>query len=147
MPTFNYYECKICYQKTLDSEKTQKVKESYLVNAISFSEAETRIIKEMSPFITGEFQVTDIKISRYSEIFHSQETDADKYFKAKLVFVVLDEKSGKEKKTSTQVLVQAVSLEKAMEGIKEGMKGSMMDYAVATIQETPIMDVYHYSAE
>jgi len=147
MSTFNWYECKISYEKLVDSEKSQKVKETYLVNAITFTEAEARIIAEMTPFMTGEFKVTDIRISGYNEIFPNDAEEADKYFKAKLVFITLDEKSGKEKKTTSSILVQAGTLEKAVEGIKEGMKGSMMDYQIASVAETAIMDVFPFKAD
>src|SRR3712207_3071055 len=88
----------------------KKVTEPYLVDALSFTEAEARIIEEMTPFITGEFTVSDIKRANYSELFASDEESADRWFKCKLIFITLDEKSGAEKKTSTQVLVQAADL-------------------------------------
>ena len=114
---------------------------------MSFTEAEARIIEEMTPFISGEFTVSDIKRANYSELFPSEEEAADRWFKCKLVFITLDEKSGAEKKTSTQVLVQAADLRDAVKKLDEGMKGTMADYQIASVAETAIMDVYPYSAE
>lgn len=125
----------------------KKVNEPYLVDALSFTEAEARIIEEISPFVTGEFTVSDIKRANYSELFPSEEEAADKWFKCKLVFIMLDEKSGAEKKTSTQVLVQAADLRDAVKKLDEGMKGTMADYQIAMVSETPIMDVYPFHAE
>ncbi len=102
-----WFECKIRYEKTMDNGMNKKVTEPYLVDALSFTEAEARIIEEMTPFISGEFTVSDIKRANYSELFPCEEDSADRWFKCKLVFITLDEKSGAEKKTSTQVLVQA----------------------------------------
>ena len=143
----NWFECKIRYEKTMENGMNKKVTEPYLVDALSFTEAEARIIEEMTPFISGEFTVSDIKRTNYSELFPSEEEAADRWFKCKLVFITLDEKSGAEKKTSTQVLVQAADLRDAVKKLDEGMKGTMADYQIASVAETAIMDVYPYSAE
>ena len=95
---------------------------------------------------TGEFTVSDIKRANYSELFPSDEESADRWFKCKLIFITLDEKSGAEKKTSTQVLVQAADLRDAVKKLDEGMKGTMADYQIGMVSETPLMDVYPYSA-
>ena len=139
-----WFECKIKYDKTMENGLVKKVTEPYMVDALNFTEAERRIIEEMSPFMTGEFQVADIKRAHYAEFFETMEESADRWFKAKLVFVTLDEKSGKERKTSQNVLIQAADLRGAIARLDEGMKGSMMDYVIASVAETPIMDVYHY---
>ena len=128
----------------MENGLVKKVTEPYMVDALNFTEAERRIIEEMSPFMTGEFQVADIKRAHYAEFFETMEESADRWFKAKLVFVTLDEKSGKERKTSQNVLIQAADLRGAIARLDEGMKGSMMDYVIASVAETPIMDVYHY---
>lgn len=143
----NWFECKIKYDKTLENGLTKPVTEPYLVDALSFTEAEARIIEEMTPYLSGEFNVSDIKRAKYSELFFAEDTSADRWFKCKLTFITLDEKSGAEKKTSTNVLVQASDLRDAVKKLDEGMKGSMADYLISSIAETAIMDVYPYSAE
>ena len=147
MAMHTWFECKIRYEKTMPNGMNKKVTEPYLVDALSFTEAEARIIEEMIPFITGEFTVSDIKRANYSELFTSEEESADRWFKCKLVFITLDEKSGAEKRSSTQVLVQAADLRDAVKKLDEGMKGTMADYQIASVSETAIMDVYPYSAE
>ena len=143
----NWFECKIKYDKTLENGLTKPVTEPYLVDALSFTEAEARIIEEMTPYLSGEFTVSDIKRAKYSELFFAEDTSADRWFKCKLTFITLDEKSGAEKKTSTNVLVQASDFRDAVKKLDEGMKGSMADYIISSIAETAIMDVYPYSAE
>lgn len=129
----------------MENGLVKKVNEPYLVDALNFTEAERRIIEEITPFMTGEFEVSDIKRARYAELFEAPGDDsADRYFRAKLVFITLDEKSGKEKKTSQNVLVQAGDLRDSIKRLDEGMKGSMMDYTIASVTETPLMDVFHY---
>lgn len=125
----------------------KKVTEPYLFDALSFTESEGKCIEEMTPFISGEFTVSDIRRANYSEIFFSDEESADRWFKCKLIFITLDEKSGVEKKTSTQVLVQAADLRDAVKKLDEGMKGTMADYQIASVSETAIMDVYPYKAK
>ena len=147
MAMHNWFECKIRYEKTLENGMNKKVTEPYLVDALSFTEAESRIIEEMTPFISGEFTVSDIKRANYSELFSSDEEKADRWFKCKLYFITLDEKSGAEKKTATQVLVQAADLRDAVKKLDKGMEGTMADYSIASVTETAIMDVYPYKAE
>ena len=147
MAMHTWFECKIRYEKTMENGMVKKANEPYLVDALSFTEAEARIIEEITPFVTGEFTVSDIKRANYSELFPSEEEAADKWFKCKLIFIMLDEKSGAEKKSSTQVLVQAADLRDAVKKLDEGMKGTMADYQIGMVTETPIMDVYPFHAE
>lgn len=142
-----WFECKIRYEKVMPNGMQKKVTEPYLVDALSFTEAESRIIEEMMPFITGEFTVSDIKRANYSELFSSEEESADRWFKCKLIFITLDEKSGAEKRISTLVLVQASDLRDSVKKLDEGMKDTMADYQIASVSETAIMDVYPYSTE
>jgi len=140
-----WFECKIRYDKVMENGMNKKVTEPYLVDALSFTEAEARIIEEITPFISGEFTVSDIKRANYSELF--EDATGDRWFKCKLQFITLDEKSGAEKKISTYVLVQAGDLREAIKNLDEGMKGTMADYVIASVTETAIMDVYPYASE
>ena len=142
-----WFECKIKYERTMDNGVVKKVNEPYLVDALNFTEAERRIIEEVAPFMTGDFQVSDIKRVRFAEIFETTDESADRWFKAKLTFMTLDEKSGKEKKSSHNVLIQSSDLRDAVERLDEGMKGSMMDYIISSMTETMLMDVYHYKTD
>ncbi len=143
----NWMECKIRYEKVMENGMNKKVTEPYLVDALSFTEAEARIIEEMTPFISGEFTVSDIKRANYSELFPSEEEEADRWYKVKLVFITLDEKSGAEKKVSSYVLVQAANTDDAVKKLHEGMKSTMADYVIASVTETAIMDVFVYNAK
>ena len=143
----NWFECKIRYEKVMENGMNKKVTEPYLVDALSFTEAESRIIEEITPYISGKFTVSDIKRANYSELFSCEEDAADRWFKCKLYFITVDEKSGAEKKTATNVLVQAADLRDSIKKLDEGMKGTMSDYVIASVAETAIMDVYPYSAE
>lgn len=147
MAMHTWFECKIRYEKTMDNGLVKKVTEPYLVDALSFTEAEARIIEEIQPFISGEFAISDIRRANYSELFPSEEEAADRWFSCRLEFITLDEKSGAEKKTKTTVLVQAADLRDAMKKLDEGMKGTMADYNAVCIKETGLMDVYPYSAK
>lgn len=138
----NWFLCKVSYEKILENGMQKKVTEPYLVDALSFTEAEARIIEEMSPFITGEFTVSAVGRSKLSEVFFNE--DGDRYYKAKIYFITLDEKSSIEKKTAAQILVQASNLKEAITVLEKGMKGTLADYTIASIAETQIMDVYPF---
>ena len=139
------YECGIRYERTMENGMTKKVTELYLVDALSFAEAEGRITKEMEPYISGDFDVVTIKRTNYSEIVENDSDSADKWFKAKLMFVTLAEKSGKEKKQAVHFIVKATDINDAHTRVVEHMKGSVMDYEIATLDETKIMDLFNAS--
>ena len=143
----NWFLCKISSEKTMENGMNKKVAEPYLVDAISHTEAEARIIKEMEPYISGEFTVAGIVPAKYSELFFAEDTAADRWFKCRLAFLTLDEKSGTEKRTYTNVCVQASDLRDAVKKLDENMKGTMADYIIVSVAETPIMDVYPYEAD
>ena len=139
-----WFECKIRYEKVMEDGLQKKVNENYVVEALSFSEAETRITEEMSAYISGEFEVADIKKAVFKEVFFTDDNIADKWYKAKLQFITIDEKTEKEKRSTVTYLVQAGSMNGAMKNIDEVMGGTMIDYVVASVAETTIMDVYEY---
>ena len=141
----NWFECKIKYEKTAEEGKIVKVNENYLIDALSFTEAEARIIEEMRPFINGEFTVANIRRAKINEMFFNE--NGDKWYRAKVNFVTLDEEKGVERRTAVAMLIQATEIKEALNGLTEGMKGSMADYEVAAITETTIMDVFKYEAE
>ena len=141
----NWFECKVSYEKMMENGMQKKVTESYLVDALSFTEAEARIIKEVTPFVEGDFTVADIKRAKISEAFFNE--DGDKFYKFRVAFITLDEKSGAEKRTKVSMLVQAGNMEDAAKALSEGMKSTMADYIVCTQTETTLMDVFPFSAE
>ena len=140
-----WFECKIRYEKVMEDGLRKPVTENYVVDALSFSEAEERIIEEMSSYISGEFDVKDIKKAAYKEIFFSESDTADKWYKARLQFITLDEKTDKEKRSTVTYLVQAGSFNAAVKNIDEVMGGTMIDYIIASVAETTIMDVFEYT--
>lgn len=139
-----WFECKIRYEKTQEDGSLKKTTETYVVNALSFTEAEKRIMDEMSSYISGAFEVKTIKIANYKEIFFSDNGNDDKFYKAKLAFITIDEKTEKEKRSSVTYLVQANSLENARKNIGVAFAASMIDDEIKSVVETPIMDVYEY---
>ena len=143
--TANWFLCKIRYEKVMEDGLQKKVTELYVVDALSFTEAEERIIEEMSTYISGEFEVWEIDRAVYKEIFFSDDDMADKWYKAKLKFITIDEKTEKEKKTTVYYLVQAGSFEGAHRNIDEVMGGTMIDYIIDTVSETAIMDVFEHN--
>ena len=162
------YECSVRFGKMMQNGTVKKVTEVYLIDAITFSEAEARIIREITPYMSGEFDVVSIKRTKYSEIVYdkfnlassadaevqkmmgrnSQASNvADKWFKVKVNFVTIGEKTAAEKKTSVYYIVNAGSNAAAHETTVDFMKGTIADYEIASVVETSIMEVYVYSAD
>ncbi len=141
----NWFQVKATYEKMLENGMQKKVTESFLLDSLSFTEAETRAVEELKPYISGEFTIADIKRAKLSELFFND--NGDRFFKAKVLFITLDEKSGTEKKTAVQMLAQASSLREALQVVNKGMEGTLADYFIASLSETAIMDVFPYSEE
>ena len=136
----NYFQTNIRYEKTLETGTQAKVTESYLVSAMSFTEAEARTIEEMTPFIVGEFEVSAAKKMNISELFF--DANGDKWYIAKVMYITLNEKSGTEKSTVSRMLVQASDFQAAVKNLEDGMKGTMIDWEIHSIQESKIVDVF-----
>lgn len=140
-----WYECKVKYRKLDEASGMQKVKtEPFLVDAISYTEAESRITQEMSAYLSDsdELKITNIKVANYAEI-HPFE-NADRWFKSRVSLIAFDEESGKERKTNMYLLVQANDVKEAYDNTIRVMKDTMGDYTVPAISESPIMDVFPY---
>lgn len=135
-----WFECKVKYDKLAENGQQKTVTEPYLVDALSFTEAEARIIEEITPFISGEFKVTAVKRTNIAEIFWNEA--GDRWYKVKVNFITIDEKTAVEKKTANFIMVQAEDFKSAFENFMAGMKGTMSDFEIASITETLIMDVY-----
>ena len=136
----NWFECKVRYVRMLETGMQKAVNEPYLVDALSFTEAQSRITEEMAPFISGEFTVSAVKREKLSEVFYDE--TGDKWYKVKYNIITVDEKTAVEKKTSVTTLVQAANFQAALDNFMEGMKGTMADFEIASITETAIMDVF-----
>lgn len=136
----NWFECKVKYDKTMENGAIKSVNEPYLVDAMSFTEAEARMIEEINPFISGEFTISAVKRTKIAEIFWDD--SADKWYLVKVAFITIDEKTAVEKKSHQLILVAASDFQGAVDAFKEGMKDTMADYEIVSITETPLMDVF-----
>ena len=140
-----WFEGKVSYERQADSRGMKKVSESYLVDALSFTEAEKRIIKEVRPFVSvGELEVVNIRRARIAELFLNEEAEDDRYFRAKVNFITVDEKSGSEKKTSATMIVKSDSLPNAVTELKAQLDSQMASYEIAAVTDTQILDVFQY---
>lgn len=140
--TSPWFEVKFCYDKTSDNGVTKKTTETYVVEALSFTEAEKKIVEEMSHYVDGDYKIKAIAIPQYKEIWFSDNNSDDKFYKAKLQFITINETTNKEKKSNVFYLVQARSFDAAKKYIEDTMKGTMIDYDIASLKETAIMDVF-----
>lgn len=137
-----WIEVKVRYEKLTEKGVTVKVTEPFLVDALSCTEAEARIVEEVSPYFIGELNVLSVNKTKISEVFWN--ADGDKFYKVKVNYITIDEKTGAEKRTATYILVQASDFAGAFSNFKKGMQGSMADYEIEPIAETKIVDVYKY---
>ena len=128
------------FDKTMENGAIKRVTEPYLVDALSFTEAEARIIEEVTPFISGEFTVSAVKKSKVSEIFWDE--SGDRWYQVKAAFITINEKTGAEKRSKTVFLVRASDFKSAYDNFMQGLKGTMADFEIIGITETAIMDVF-----
>lgn len=142
-----WFECKVQYDKTQENGLIKSTKEAYLVDALSFTEAEETITKEIEPFMSGEFMVSDIKRARIAELFENEDLNADRWYKVKIGFISYDEKSEKEKIVTQTDIVQATNFKNALETLEKAMHGTLGDYKIISITETALMDVFRHKVE
>lgn len=136
-----YFTTTIKYNKTHENGVVKTVKEQYMFDCLSFVEAETRSIEELAPYMNGEFSIDAIKKTRIAELLNA-EGDADRWYKVKVAFITIDEKTATEKKTITTILVHADNFGDAYAKFMDGMKGTMADFEIVSIAETPIIDYF-----
>lgn len=129
------------FDKIMENGAVKKVTEPYLVDALSFTEAEARIIEEVTPFISGDFTVSAVKKCKISEVF--RDGSGDRWYLVKVAFITIDEKTAAEKRSVSQILVQANDFANAVENFNDGMKGTLADFEIVSVAETPIMDVFN----
>lgn len=142
-----WFECKVRYDKTMDNGLIKKTTETYLVDALSFTEAEKRFIEEIEPFMSGEYLVTDIKRAKIAELFESEDLNDDRWFKARVAYITLDEKTGAEKRTTHNYLIQAHDFHRALANLDEGMKGTMGEWVIVNMAETAIIDIFKFKVD
>lgn len=140
--TATFFEATVRYDRQTEVSTIKKVSELYVLTALSFSEAETRIIKEITPFVSGDFDVTKLSIAPYREVFFTDFVTDDRWFRAKLYFVAIDEKTAKEKRTAMNYLVQAADIESVRKNIEQLMPSTAIDYEISSIAETKVLDVF-----
>lgn len=137
-----WYECKVKYRKTHETGEKKLSTDTYLLDAVSFTEAEARLNEEMKALTEEEFRIMNIKVANFSEVHPFD--NADRWFKVKVALITIDERSGKEKKSNTYLLVQANDVKEAYENTTKAMADTMGDYAIPAINESPILDVFPY---
>ena len=140
-----YYEATVKYRKTDEQGVNKVVTESYIVSALSFSEAESNINEQMKIYVGEDFKVVNIKLTNYSEI--SAFEDVDKWFKSKISLLYFDENSGKEKKSNIYMLVQANDAKNAYDNTITALKGTVSDFTIPSVSETKIVEVFQYLGE
>lgn len=135
----NWIKTSVRYDKMQENGSVKKTTDVYLVDALSFTEAEANIIEEVKPFISGDFTVSAVKRSKVSEVFWS--ASGDRWYEVKVAFISIDEKTAAEKRTVSVIMVQACDFVNALENFNDGMKGTMADFEIVAITETKILDV------
>lgn len=141
--TSTWFECKVRYEKTQEDGSEKLVNELYVVDALSFTEAEASIIDNMEVYVSGELKIANINPANYNEIFFSGNDDDDLWFKARLAFITIDDKN-KEKRTYVNYLIQAKSIERAKRYVDEVMGETIIDYELKSLSETKIFDVFEH---
>lgn len=140
-----WYVAKVKHQKEDDDGRVRNVIEQFLIDALSYTEAETRVYEEMEVIVRGEFYVTSLTKTKIIDVF--QYEDADFWYKCKITYSVTDADSGKEKKVVNEMLVTASNAKEAYDRIFESLDNMLVTFRVTEIIESPIMEVFPYVSE
>jgi hypothetical protein len=142
--TSNWFEVKLRYDKVHEDGYERKVTESYVVEALSFGDAEKTAIEFLGGYVSGEIQVVNINPMKFQEVFFNEQESCDRYYKAILQFITIDEKTEREKHAQVYYLVQASSFDNCKDTIRTIMDGTMIDYQIASVSETKVIDVIEH---
>ena len=142
--TSNWFEAKMRYDKVHEDGYEKKVTESYVIEALSFGEAEKTAIEFLGGYVSGEIQVVNINPMKFQEVFFNEQGSCDRYYKAILQFITIDEKTEREKHTQVYYLVQASSFDNCKDTIRTTMDRTMIDYQIASVSETKVIDVIEH---
>ncbi len=142
--TLSWIECKVTYERAGEKGLNTKVNEVYLTQGFTFSEVEKRLTMELQPQVTGTFDINKMERTKYNELVNTDDENADKWFKCKIVMLTIDEVSAKEKKTSVIILVKAEDVADAVKRLTKHMEDSVMNYDLAAVNESPIVDIFPY---
>lgn len=145
--TANWFEAKVKYVKVSEDGREKKVNESYLLDALSYTEAESRIMHEMESLIKGEYYISGLKKSNITELVLSEDENDDRWYKAKVAIIDADEVSGKEKSSSQYYLIAAANINRALENLEKSLSTFVVPYEITGIADTSFMDVFPYFSE
>lgn len=139
-----WFLCKIRYRKQSENGKQLTINESYLIDSVSFTDAEARIYQELSSIIK-DFSLTGVRPMRLTDVFHYE--DAETWYKCKVNYISIDEKSGKEKKVQNTMLVSASTVKQAYERIEESLSTMLVPFEISDINITNIMEIFPYTPD
>lgn len=142
--TANWFEAKVKYMKVSEDGKEKKVNEAYLLDAMSYTEAESRITREMESVVSGDYYISSLKKSNVTEVVPSEDETDDRWYKAKVAIIDADEVSGKEKSSFQYYLIAASDIKRALENLEKSLSTFVVPYEIANLTDTPFMDVYPY---
>lgn len=142
--TENYFEVKVKYVKITDDGREVKVSEIYLIDAMSFTEAESRIIEALKEMIQGDFYIVSIKKSNITELVESNNENDDKWFKAKVAIIDADEISGREKRSNQYFLIAGADVDRALEYLKKTLSMYVVPTDIVSLGDSNIIEVFHY---
>ena len=145
--TANWFEAKVKYMKVNEDGREKKENEAYLLDAMSYTEAESRIMHEMESVISGDYYISSLKKSNITELVPSEDENDDRWYKAKVNIIDADEVSGKEKSTGQYYLVAASNINKALENLEKSLASFVVPYEIASLTDTQFMDVFPYFSD
>lgn len=142
--TANWFEAKVKYIKVGEDGRERKVSEMYLLDAMSYTEVENRIMREMESVVKGDYYIASLKKSNITELVPSEHETDDRWYKAKIAIIDADEVSGKEKASFQYYLVAAANTDRALENLNRALATFVVPYEVTSIADTQFMDVFPY---
>ena len=139
----SWYLGKIQYQKETEAGHLKIHHEAFLIDAVSYTEAEARLFEKVTK-TTPDFKLKSLVPMKLSEIFFT-ESGSEIWYKAKVQYISFDERTQKEKKIPHIMLINAENPKEVFEGLQERL-GNLNDYQITDINITPIMKVWIYVA-
>ncbi len=143
----NWFEVDVWRIRIDEYGRELRVSEIYLLDAMSYTEAESRIIREMESITSGDFWITRLKKSNVTEVVESTDANDDRWYKAKVAIIDADKVSGREKRSFLYYLVAASDVSRALENLNKALETFMVPWKVVSVSDSHVSDIFPYVAE
>lgn len=132
-------EVKVNYTRQTGEDNPGKVREAYLVESISCSDAEQQVTEYLKPYIYGDFEAPQIRKRQFFDVF--DDVHGYIWFEAKVEMITID--GDKVTRKGVNILIKGTYIIDALHDLHEYLK--QYDCEVISIKKSAILELLRTS--